>query len=106
MGANMTKKPCPLYHRPGGGTNTLSGCQHPRMKSPYILQRHDQAVKMILKIIKNLKGGCYTIMDVGQAMDLPEGVAGKRLPPWLLPKVDKETRGQIRPGILTINGLD
>ena len=39
-------------------------------------------------------------MDVGQAADLPEGVAGKRLPPWILPKVDNETRGKLRPDIL------
>ena len=36
--------------------------------------------------------------------DLPEGVAGKRLPSWLLPKVDNETRGKLLPDIL--EGLD
>ena len=45
-------------------------------------------------------------MDVGQAADLPEGVAGKRLPPWILPKVDNETRGKLRPDILIIEGLE
>ena len=45
-------------------------------------------------------------MDAGQAADLPEGVAGKRLPPWILPKVDNETRRKLRPGILIIEGLD
>ena len=35
------------------------------MKAQYIL-RHDQAVTMTLKAIKNgRKGGCYTIMDDG-----------------------------------------
>ena len=62
---------------------------------------------MILKTIKNgKKGGCYTIMDAGQAADLPEGVAGKRLPPWLLPKVDNEARGKLHPDILIVEGLD
>ena len=76
------------------------------MKAQYIL-RHDQAVAMILKTKKmGKKGGCYTIMDAGQAADLPEGVAGKRLPPWILPKVDNETRGKLRPDILIIEGLD
>ena len=96
-GTNMTED---------GGTHTLAGCQNPRMKAQYIL-RHDQAVTMILKTIKNgKKGECYTIMDAGQAADLPEGVAGKRLPPWILPKVDNETRGKLRPDILIIEGLD
>ena len=45
-------------------------------------------------------------MDVGQAADLPEGIAGKRLPPWIQPKVDNETRGKLRPDILIIEGLD
>ena len=45
-------------------------------------------------------------MDAGQAADLPEGVAGKRLPPWILPKVDNETRRKLRPDILIIEGLD
>ena len=49
-------------------------------------------------------------MDARQAADLPEGVAGKRLPPWILPKVDNETRGK-QPGHpydldLIIEGLD
>ena len=105
-GTNMTVAPCPLCHHPDGGTHTLAGCQHPRMKAQYIL-RHDQAVAMIMKAIKTgKKGGCYTIMDVGKAVDLPEGVAGKRLPPWLLPKVDNETRGKLRPDILIMEGLD
>ena len=105
-GTNTTEAPCPLCHHPDGGTHTLAGCQHPRMKAQYIL-RHDQAVAMILKTIKNGKnGGCYTIMDAGQAADLPEGVAGKRLPPWILPKVDNETRRKLRPDILIIEGLD
>ena len=51
-------------------------------------------------------GGCYTLMDAGQAADLPEGVAGKRLPPWILPKVDNETRRKLRPDILIIEGFD
>ena len=45
-------------------------------------------------------------MDAGQAADLPEGVAGKRLPPWILPKVDNETCRKLRPDILIIEGLD
>ena len=45
-------------------------------------------------------------MDVGQAADLPEGIAGKRLPPWIQPKVDNETRGKLRPDILIIEGLN
>ena len=50
-GTNMTEAPCPLCHHPDGGTHTLAGCQHPRMKAQYIL-RHDQAVAMILKTKK------------------------------------------------------
>ena len=46
------------------------------------------------------------MMGIGQAAELPEGVAGKRLPPWLLPKVDNEARGKLRPDILIIEGLD
>ena len=42
-------------------------------------------------------------MDAGQAADLPEGVAGTRLSSWILPNVDNETRGKLRPDIL---GLD
>ena len=53
-GTNMTVAPCPLCHHPDGGTHTLAGCQHPRMKAQYIL-RHDQAVAMIMKAIKNGK---------------------------------------------------
>ena len=45
-------------------------------------------------------------MDAGQAADLPEGVVGKRLPPWILPKVDNETRRKLRPDIHIIEGLD
>ena len=62
---------------------------------------------MILKTKKNgKKGGCNTIINAGQAADLPEGVAGKRLPSWILPKVDNETRGKLRPDILIIEGVD
>ena len=45
-------------------------------------------------------------MDAGQVADLPEGVAGKRLPSWILPKVDNETRGKLRLDILIIEGLN
>ena len=62
---------------------------------------------MILKTKKKWKEWrmLHHHMD-GQAADLPEGVAGKRLPPWILPKVDNETRMKLRPDILIIEGLD
>jgi len=104
---NMTMiAPCPLCGHPDGGTHTLAGCQNAHLKALYI-RRHDDAVKIIHKSIsKGSKGGCYTIMDAGRAADLPEEVAGKRLPSWLLPNVDDSERLKLRPDILIIEGLN
>ena len=80
----------------------LAGCQHPCMKAKYIL-RHDQAVAVILETKKMERRADATLttrlttmdatlttrlttMDVGQAADLPEGIAGKRPRTLLAPR--------------------
>jgi hypothetical protein len=48
--------------------------------------------------------GSFTIMDAGAAADLPEGVAGKRLPEWLFQPGDDRERGvRLRPDILLVS---
>ena len=102
----MMPAPCPLCGLPDGGSHTMTGCQNAHLKALYI-RRHDDAVKIILKTIgKGSKGGCYTIMDAGRAIDLPEEVAGKRLPSWLMPNMDESERIKLRPDILILEGLD
>ena len=66
-----------------------------------------QQVHLIEKALSNKSplGSWYTLMDAGKLTQLPEGVAGKRLPAWLLPKLTHEVRDRLRPDILVISGL-
>ena len=42
-------------------------------------------------------------MDAEQAVDLPDGVAGKRLPPWILPKPRLKMRHVENSGDIAFN---
>jgi hypothetical protein len=75
------------------------------MKKQYIL-RHDEAVRMICEaILHGSLGGCYTVMDAGRRVDLPHGVADKRVAEWLLPDIPDAQRRTMRPDILLIPGV-
>jgi hypothetical protein len=67
--------------------------------------RHDQAVKIIQRAIsKGALQGRFTIMDAGAAEDLPQDVAGKRLPEWLFQQgQDRLTGVCLRPDILLVS---
>ena len=94
---------CPRCNHPHDSvTHLLSGeC---RATEGLTTLRHDNAVKLILKFIKGGHlGSSFTIMDAGKAADLPlQGVAGKKVPHWLLPSVPEATRKLMRPDILII----
>ena len=73
---------CPRCGQPDSVGHLLGGCTETQGLRT---ARHDQAVKIIQRAIsKSALKGQFTIMDAGAAADLPEGVAGKRLPGWLL----------------------
>ena len=92
---------CPLCGAPDSVGHLLGGC--PRTAALRI-SRHDEAVKIIHSAIsKGCLQGSYTIMDAGSAADLPEGVNGKRLPPWLFLPEDAEVGTRLRPDILLVN---
>jgi hypothetical protein len=93
---------CPLCPKPDSSSHILGGCLHPDMKKQYIL-RHDEAVRMVCEaILQGSLGGCYTIMDAGRRVDLPHGVADKRMAEWLLPGIPEAQRRTMRPDILLI----
>jgi hypothetical protein len=56
-------------------------------------------------IAKGSKGNSWMLMDAGKASELPEEVAGKRLPAWLLPSESDEVRQKLRPDIVVVEGL-
>ena len=55
---------------------------------------------------KGQHGGHYCIVDAGKMTQiLNEAANGKRIPEWVLPDVDPDTRRRLRPDILRIKGL-
>ena len=108
---------CPLCNRMDSVGHLLGGCEHPEARGNKIL-RHDGAVKLILHAIaKGPKGGFYKIMDAGKENDLTSDIAGKRVRPWLFPRIDENLTAQekraeaarrrkLRPDILVIEGLE
>ena len=99
---------CPLCGEPDSVGHLLGGCTHRECVAMKI-ERHNAAVRMVHDTItRNSKqGGCYTIMDACPANNLPEGVQGTRLPPWLLPNGHPaaDELQKCRPDILIIEGL-
>ena len=93
---------CPRCGQPDSVGHLLGGCIETQALRT---ARHDQAVKIIHKAIsKNALAGRFTIMDAGAEADLPEGVAGKRLPAWLFrPGADAEKGIRLRPDILLVS---
>ena len=97
---------CPLCSHDDSVGHILGGCKHPRMQERYI-HRHDAAVRLLHQgLQKGALGGCYTVMDAG-TMEATLNLAanGKRLPEWMLPDVDPETRQRMRPDLLIIENL-
>ena len=109
------KDTCPLCHAaspivaPPRDTvgHLLGACCHPAMKACYIA-RHNQAVHLIFKAISSgsqMRGGWFAIMDATRRNALPREVHDTRIPPWMLPSLDNETRNLLRPDILIIQNL-
>jgi hypothetical protein len=95
---------CPLCGAADSVGHLLGGC--PRTAGLRI-SRHDEAVRIIHSALsKGCLQGCYTIMDAGSMADLPEGVHGKRLPPWLFLPEDAEVGTRLRPDILLVSCPD
>ena len=100
---------CPLCNQPDSCSHMLGGCEHPTMVA-LRQSRHDTAVKLVQEAVGDGKmGGYYTIMDAGRWGDLPDNVASKRLPAWLVPTgAPPPGRGDIkryRPDILIVEHL-
>jgi hypothetical protein len=94
---------CPLCGEHDSTGHVLGGCH---AAAALRVARHDTAVRLIQQAIaKGSKGNSYTIMDAGKESDLPEEVAAKRLPQWLLCGVPDDVRQKIRPDLLVIEGL-
>jgi hypothetical protein len=81
-----TSPNCPICHTcEDGAGHILAGCPHKIFKGLYI-KRHDEAVRLIHKTVsKGAFGSHSMVMDAGKTEDLPRGVIGKKLPPWLRP---------------------
>ena len=93
---------CPLCKLPDSCAHMLGGCQHPEIKAMTI-KIHNNAVQLIHRAVQASElGGCYTLMDAGH---LPGELVHTRLPKWMLPDLDDETRNQLRPDLLVIQGL-
>jgi hypothetical protein len=95
---------CPLCHSaldtPG---HILGSCS---ALAAYHISRHNKAVCFIQNAVMNgFLGGCYTIMDATARTDLRDGVAGTRIPPWMLPDMDPATISRLRPDLLLVQGL-
>jgi ribonuclease HI len=93
---------CPQCGQPDSVGHLLGGCDETQ---GIRTARHDQAVKIIQRAIsKGALQGRFTIMDAGAAEDLPEDVAGKRLPEWLFQQgQDRLTGVCLRPDILLVS---
>jgi hypothetical protein len=75
------------------------------MKPLYIL-RHNRAVLRIQRaMVHGSMGGSFTIMDASAATRLPVGVAGTRIPQWMLPDVAPLLLSKLRPDLLVVHGL-
>ena len=78
------------------------GCDKPDMKT-LTISRHNSAVQLLYKAIQASElGGCYTVMDAGH---LPGELMHTRLPGWLLPDTEEDTRNKLRPDLLIVKGL-
>jgi ribonuclease HI len=126
-GSRVMGAACPLCrHAPCTPGHILGGCTHPMLKSMYI-SRHNGAVCMLQRAVSEGDKGSSllcVLMDAGQRADLPEGVLGSRVPPWLLPdsclsdgqsaspggsdatpELPEVQRLKLRPDLLFISGL-
>jgi phosphoribosylcarboxyaminoimidazole (NCAIR) mutase len=94
---------CPLCGEHDSTGHVLGGCH---AAAALRVARHDTAVRLIQQAIaKGSKGNSWMLMDAGKASELPEEVAGKRLPVWLLPSESEELRQKLRPDIVIVEGL-
>ena len=74
---------CPLCGKPDSFGHMIGECEHASAK-PYIIARHNDAVRLIQKCIhkhSTTVGDALTTMDVGQR---PEGVIDRTLPPFFI----------------------
>ena len=92
---------CPLCGRPDSAGHLLGACLHKKAQQG-VVKRHNLAVKLVQRATrKGSLGAAVMFMDACPATDLPMGVAGTRLPGWLMPCAPGETR-QWRPDLLLI----
>ena len=99
---NWAETICTCCTRLDGGTHTMSGCEHPKMKGCYI-NRHNKAVRTAAKFLKDSKhpyiGKASHIMDAGKG-ETEVGFMGTRVPEWMLP--NDTTEWTHRPDILLL----
>jgi hypothetical protein len=95
---------CPLCRSaPDSPGHILGAC--PALAA-YHISRHNKAVCFIQDAVRNGSlGGCFTIMDATSLSDLPDDIAGSRIPAWMLPNVDPAFRARLRPDLLLVHGL-
>lgn len=89
------------------GQPHAGGCLH-RVKKALFIWRHDGAGCIIHKWLNKhaRNGGAYTILDMCKRSELASlGADEKRIPAFMLPGVDADTRSKLRPDILRIVGL-
>lgn len=101
-----TSDACLLCGERDSGNHSIGACRHPHLHGLRI-KRHDRAVHIIHKHLQHgREGGNYCIIDAGTMTDVLNAAAnGKRVPDWLLPDTDPDTRQRMRPDILRITGL-
>ena len=117
-GSKVVSAACPLCRAtPCTPGHILGRCAHRTLKAMYI-SRHNGAVCMLHRAVSDgAKGSSLlcVLLDAGRRADLPEGVLGTRLPPWLLPDSclpddpaagsPAGLRAKLRPDLLYVSGL-
>lgn len=97
---------CPLCHKaPDCTGHILGGCRHPTINAMKIA-RHNKACALVAETIaKGDEGDGFMIVDAVASNCLPAYAHGTRLPKWLLPALDDDTRVKLRPDILYIPSI-
>ncbi len=97
---------CPICHKaPDCTGHILGGCTHPTIQAMKTARHNKACVLVAETIAKGEEGDGFMVLGAVASNCLPDYAHGTRLPKWLLPALDDDTRVKLRPDILYIPSI-